>query len=146
MLVHRPSHYRDPGTWRSRLTLAELEQFLRRITPALSEFNALAAREAVRNSTPRLPQGEPAAGRKIVHTVEDAAIVYFELDVTSYRPSPGAARIDLPSPVRVAYEGLAEFGAHHPELESLQVLIAAEQTVRELAQRDDLVPHAGASR
>lgn len=143
LLVHRPPHYRDSGTWQGRLNPLELERFLARVTPALGEFDAPSVRRVLRGRAPRTSGGDDAEGPRVIYAQADAPVTYIELTVQAYRAAPGSALVQLPVPLSVAYDGLQGDSEHFPDVPALQSLAAVERIVQELADRKDLSPVPG---
>ncbi len=149
LLIHRPPYLKRSGTWETRLAHDEIDGLLRSVAPALYEFDDQSVRLdlAVRERDAASQATERGRGRRsmkepraTLYARFDAPISYFELNVDAFgRPGSGT-RVNLVTPLYVAWEGLSLDVRRFPDQIMLNNLHRAERAIRALEQRDDLVP------
>jgi hypothetical protein len=140
VLVHHPRYATRAGDYTVRLRRAELDRLMRSLAAkGVADFDEPAARDAKRA---RLVAARHAAlsapGTATLSWVADASTTVIEMQLERYVPAAGGpARTGVHK--RIAWNALSWDAARHPDIAALQGLAAAEQELRALFERPDLV-------
>jgi hypothetical protein len=118
--IHRPAHYRDPGSYRLALATGERETLQSALlAPSMLDFDV----NAVRVQIDALAAGRGVGDKPELFAVHDAD--RYELEI-------GAA--DAPV---IVWHGLYPYAEHYPEVQPLQELRALVDQLQQLARRAD---------
>jgi hypothetical protein len=137
--VHYPQYMKKAGDYGFYLDAGELQDLMRDVS-AVFDFDpedTMQAREAIRSS-----RENPREGARFR---SDGTAEQLVVNLDSYRSAPSAASRSVQ--LDVTWRNIAADAAEFPDVDALQQLAAARQSIRSLLDRDDLVKlDSGASR
>ncbi len=136
--VHRPDYVRYPGDYELRLDDAELRRLLALVAAAVTGFEPRTVQYRIREAETARHLEALSAGRSpVLYAVEDDSITVLELHLLGYGPA-GGTRTSGEVHRGIRWLGLRTDAARFPHIEPLQRLLAAEEDLRALTERNDL--------
>jgi len=140
-VIHYPDYMTRAGNFELQLSSEEMAALLSSlVTHGVLAFDATSARASMRE-TATLRQNDSG----IMHYVSDPSTTVIEMHIVRYQ-TPGkvsAQSINPDSTIR--WSGLQTDARQYPDHVAIQGLAAAEQTLRTLMERPDMVKSAAGS-
>ena len=139
VVVFHASYMKQAGQYEMLMPPGELEALLLQLTPVLLNFDVANVRSQKRAEDGLLWAAASELSDVIVFHDSDAEVSVFNLNIDTYWPNgPQGQMLSRPMLNR-SWHGLRFDARDYPGIEPIQALMQAENTLRGLTQRQELV-------
>jgi len=139
VVIFHPSYMKQAGQYEMMMSRDELEDLLLQLTPALMNFDAQDVKMKKQASDDLLLASASEWNEITLFDDADAEISVFQVNLESYQPNGKEDQKFSGLNLEKSWRGLRFDARDHLGLEPIQALMRAENSLRALTKRDELV-------
>jgi len=139
VVVFHPAYMKQAGQYEMTLSRAELEDLVLQLTPALVNFDPKYVKQQKKALDDLLLASASGWDEITFFQESDAEISVFRVNVDAYLPAGTTAEQVIAPDLERSWRGLRFDARDYTGIEPIQALMRAEDTLRALISRDELV-------
>lgn len=139
VVVFHPSYMKQAGQYEMVITRGELQDLLLELTPVLTEFDASHVKQQKQAANELLWAAATNPEDLTLYIDADAEISVFHLNIDSYKPNGLHAETISKQTIEKSWRGLRFDARDYPGLDSIQSLMKAQNTLKALTRRKELI-------
>lgn len=139
VVVHLASYMKRAGQYEMLLSRSELEALLLELTPALLSFDAEDVKRQKQDLDDLVWDATAEWEDQVLFHVADAEFSVFHLSIDAYQSNGPEGLMVSRQMVDRSWRGLRFDVENYPELRSIEALMQAENALRALTERTELV-------